>query len=100
MIRQRRNQMLGERDVFRSRAEGPAVALTVEQPDALARLEPRHTGADLIDDAGPVAVGDHAWELDSPIGATAAIDIGRVDAGRLEPNAHLACAGRRRRHFA
>src|SRR5215471_8700035 len=100
MIGKWRHQMLGERDVFRSRAEGSAVALAVEQPDALTWLELRHTGADLIDDAGAVAVRDHARELDSPIGATAAIDIGRVDAGRLEPNSHLARAGRRRGHFA
>src|SRR5215472_16972419 len=100
MIRQRRNQTLIERDVFRSRAEGPAVALAVEQPDALAWLEARHTGADLIDNAGAVAVWDHARELDSPIGAAAAIDIGRVDGGRFEPNSHLARAGRWRRHFA
>jgi hypothetical protein len=52
--------MFGQRDIFGRGAEGAAVALAVEQPDALTDLQPRHAVADLVDDPGAVAVRDHA----------------------------------------
>ena len=82
--------MLGQRDIFGRGAEGAAVALAVEQPDALAELEPRHAVADLIDDPGAVAVGNHARIFHRAIAAGAAADIGGIDAGRLQPNPDLA----------
>ena len=92
--------MLGERDIFGRGAEGAAVALAVEEPDPLTDLKPRHAVADLIDDAGAVAVGDHARIFHRAIAAGAAADIGGIDAGGLEPDADFARSGLRRRHLA
>ena len=100
LVRQWRRQMLGKRDIFRRGAEGAAVALAVEQPDPLPGLQVRDAVADLIDDPGAVAVRDHARIFHRPIGTAAAADIGRIDAGSLEPNADLAWSGHRRRHLA
>ena len=92
--------MLGERDIFGRGAEGAAVALAVEEPDPLTDLEPRDAAADLVDDAGAVAVGDHARKFHRAIAAGAAADIGGIDAGGLEPDADFARSGLRRRHLA
>ena len=92
--------MFGQRDVFGRGAEGAAVALAVEQPDPLADAKPRDAVADLIDDPGAVAVGDHAGIFHRAIAAGAAADIGRVDAGGFQPDPDFARAGHRRRHVA
>ena len=97
---ERIDQLLGERDIFRRSAEGAAVALAVEQPDALADFQPCHAGTDLIDDPRAIAVGDHARKAWAAIIAGAAIGVGRVDARGFEANAHLARNGLRRRHLA
>ena len=100
IVRQRRHQMFGERNVFSRRAERAAVALAVEQPDALAGLEPRDAVADLVDDARAVAVRNDARIFHRAIAAAAAADIGGIDAGRLQPHPDFARAGHRRRHLA
>ena len=100
IIRQRRHQMFGERNVFSRRAEGAAVALAVEQPDALAGLEPRDAVADLVDDPRTVAVRNDARIFHRPVAAAAAADIGGIDAGRLQPHPDFARADDGRRHFA
>ena len=92
--------MFGKRDIFRRGAEGAAVALAVEQPDPLPEAEPRHAVADLIDDPGAVAVGDHARKFHRAIAAAAAADIGGIDAGGFQANPDFARAGHRRRHLA
>ena len=97
---QRRHQMFGQRNVFGRGAEGAAVALAVEQPDPLPDAEPRDAVADLVDDPGAIAVGDHARKFHRAIAAGAAADIGRIDAGGLQPDADFARAGHRRRHVA
>jgi hypothetical protein len=91
--------MLGERNIFRRGAKGAAIALAVEQPDALPHFQPRHADADLVDDAGAIAVRDHARIFHRPIGAAAAADIGRIDAGGFQADAHFARARNRRRHL-
>ena len=58
LVRQRRHQMFGERDIFSRCTERAAVALAVEQPDALAELEPRDAVAYLVDDPRTIAVGN------------------------------------------
>src|SRR4030088_2457546 len=90
MIRQRRHQMFGERDVFRRGTEGAAVALAVEQPDALADAKTRDAVADLVDDSRAVAVWDHAREFHRAIAAAAAADIGGSDPPGVQPHAHPA----------
>ena len=100
IVRQRRHQMFGERNIFSRGAEGAAVALAVEQPDPLADLQARDAVADLVDDPGAVAVRNHARIFHRAIAAAAAADIGGIDAGRLQPHADFARAGHRRRHLA
>jgi hypothetical protein len=85
--------------MFSSRTEGAAVALAVEQPDAVANLEPRHAVADLVDKASAVAVRNDARIVHRAIGAAAPADIGRVDAGGFQANANFAGASDRRRHL-
>src|SRR3984957_7239025 len=92
--------MLGKRNIFGRGAEGPAVALAVEQPDALADAEPRDTFAQLVDDPGAVAVGDHALIFHRAIAAGAAAGIGGIDAGGLQPDPDFAGPGHWRRHVA
>src|SRR5687768_4868038 len=92
--------MLGERNVFGRGAESAAVALAVEQPDALADAQPGHTVADLVDDSRASAVGNDARIFHRAIAAAAAADIGWIDAGRLQPDPDLARADHRRRHLA
>jgi hypothetical protein len=67
-VRQRRHQMLGKRNIFGRGAEGAAVALAVEQPDALTSLQARGAVADLIDDPGAVTVRNHPWVFHRAIG--------------------------------
>src|ERR1017187_5536662 len=81
-------------------AECAAVALSVIEPDPLADAKPRDAVADLVDNAGAVAVGDHAGEFQCAIAAGAAADIGGIDAGGLQPDADFARSGHRRRHLA
>ncbi len=100
IIGQRCHQLLRQRDIFRSGPEGAAIALAVEQPDALARFEPSHALADLVDDPGAIAVGDYAWVVHRPVAAATATDVGGIDAGRLQPDPDLARSGLRRRHLA
>jgi len=100
IIRQWRHQMFGQCDVFGRGAEGAAVALAVEQPDPLTNAKPGNAVAELIDDPGAVAVRYHTREFHRAIAAGAAADIGRVDAGGLQPDPDFARAGRRRRHVA
>src|ERR1700716_403806 len=90
MIRQRRHQMFGERDVFRRGTEGAAVALAVEQPDALAGAKTRDAVADLVDDSRAVAIWDYAREFHRAIAAAAAADIGGVDPGGVHTHANPA----------
>src|ERR1700733_9808383 len=84
--------------MFGRGAEGAAVALSVEEPDPLTDMEARDPVADLIDDTGAIAVGNHAGKFHRAITAGAAGDIGGVDAGGFQPGAKLAPAGHRRRH--
>ncbi|MGY4448250.1 hypothetical protein ACVWZR_002910 [Bradyrhizobium sp. i1.3.1] len=99
MIRQRRHQLLGERDIFGRRAEGAAVALAVEQPDPVADPEARYAVADLVDETRAVAVRNDARKFHRAIAAAAPADIGRIDAGGLQANANFAWASDRRRHL-
>src|SRR5450756_1224954 len=92
--------MLGERDIFSRGAEGAAVALAVIEPDPLAGVKPRHAVADLIDNPGAIAVGNHAGKFYRAIAAGAAADIGGIDAGRFQPDPDFARAGHWRRHLA
>ncbi|MEH2525324.1 hypothetical protein V1288_003233 [Bradyrhizobium sp. AZCC 2176] len=100
IVGQRRHQMFSERNIFGRRAERAAVALAVEQPDALANLEPRNAVADLVDDSGAVAVRNDARIFHRPVAAAAATDIGGIDAGRLQPHPDFARTGHRRGHLA
>ena len=59
-----------------------------------------NAGADLIDDAGAVAVRDHPRVSNFSGRSQARFDIGRVDAGGREFDAHFAGAGMRRFDFA
>ena len=97
---QRRDEIFVERDVFGGGAEGAAVALAVVEPDAIAFLEALRAGADLVDDAGAVAVGDHARVFHRIGRAAAAIGVRRIDAGGFELDAHLALTRGRCRHVA
>ena len=100
IVGQRRHQMLGERYVFRCGAERAAVALPVIKPNPPTDLKPRDTVTDLIDNAGAVAVGDHAGKFHRPVATSATAGIGGVDAGGLQPDPDFARSGHRRRHIA
>src|SRR5262245_7816325 len=91
--------MLGQRNIFRRRAKRAAIALAVEQPDALTEFQPRHAVADLVDNPGAVAVRDHARIFHRTIAAAAAADIGGLDAGSFQADTHFAGARNRRRHL-
>ena len=73
-----------------------APPLPVPDPHPLAHARGRHAFADAIDLAGAVAVRDHAREGDLAGGAGAALDVGRIDPGGAQPNAHFARARLRR----
>ena len=92
--------MFGQRDMFGRGAERAAVALAVEQPDALAHAQSRDAVTDLVDDASAIAVGNDARIFHRPVAAAAAADIGWIDTGRLQPHPDFARAGHRRRHLA
>jgi hypothetical protein len=83
IVGQRRHQMSGKRYVFCSGAECAAVALPVIEPHPLTDLKPRDAVTDLIDDAGAVAVGNHAREFHRAVAAGATAGIGGIDAGGL-----------------
>src|SRR5262245_8031985 len=80
-------------DVLRG---GPAgtLPLAVVDPHALAQPRLRYSGADAVDLAGAVAVGDDPRWYYRPA-AAARLDVGGVDRGRVQPDAHLALAGQR-----
>ncbi len=82
--------MLGERYVFRCGAERAAVALPVIEPHPLTDLKPRDAVTDLIDDAGAVAIGNHAGKFHRAVAAGAAAGIGGIDAGGLQPDPDFA----------
>ena len=60
----------------------------------------RDAFAELVDDARAVAVGDHAGKFHRAIAAGATADVGRIDAGSMQPHPDLARPGHRRRHVA
>src|ERR1700676_2935792 len=86
--------------MFRRGAEGATIALAVKEPDPLTDMEACDARADLIDDAGAIAVGNHTGKFHRAIAAGATADIGGIDAGGLQPDANLTRAGHRRRHVA
>ena len=88
-----------QRDVFGGGAEG-ALPLPIPNPDPLAEARFGDAVADLVDDAGAVAVRDEARPGDLAGGALARFDVGRVDAGSRELDADLAGAGLRRLDLA
>src|SRR5258707_7961951 len=61
---------------------------------------PRDAVTELIDDAGAVAVGNHAGEFHRAVAAGATAGIGGIDAGGLKPDPDFARSGHRRRHLA
>src|SRR6266478_5971574 len=69
-----------------------------EQPPT--DLKPRDAVTELIDDAGAVAVGNHAGEFHRAVAAGATAGIGGVDPGGLKPDPDFARSGHRRRHVA
>jgi hypothetical protein len=75
--------MLGKRYVFRCGAERAAIALPVIEPHPPTDLKPHDAVTDLIDDAGAVAIGNHAGKFHRAIAAGAAAGIGGIDAGGL-----------------
>src|SRR3954464_7539384 len=99
IVRQRCNQMLGQRDIFGCGAEGAPIALAVIQPHTLTGVEPRHSLADLIDHTRAVAVGDHARKFHRAIAAGTAADIGGIDAGGVQAKPDFRGARLRRRHL-
>ena len=92
MVGQRRHQVGVERDVFRRGAHPAAVALAVVEPDALADPAVRHAGAHPVDRPRPIAVRDHTRVLGGDR-AGAAIGVGGVDPGGLQPHPHFPGAG-------
>src|SRR5581483_2779008 len=76
-------------DVFSAGAEGP-FPLAVPDPHPLADARFRHAVTDLIDDAGTVALRDHAWPGDLARAALPRLHIGGVNAGGGELDAHFA----------
>ena len=92
--------MLGQCDIFGRGAERAAVALAVVEPDPLASAQPCDSSADLIDNAGAVAVGDHARKFHRAIVAGAAPHIGGIDAGGVQADPDFARSGLRGRHLA
>src|SRR6202158_5535626 len=92
--------MLGQRDIFRRGAEGAAIALSVVEPDTLTDAKPRDAVTELIDSAGAIAVGYHAFEFHRAIAAGAAADTGGMDAGGFEPDPDFAGSSHWRWHVA
>jgi hypothetical protein len=58
-----------------------AVPNAVIEPHPLTDLKPRGAVTGLIDDAGAVAVGNHAGKFHRAVAAGAAAGIGGIDAG-------------------
>jgi hypothetical protein len=86
------HQIMGECDVFRRGSLPAAVALTVVEPDALAKPTLGHARTDLVDHPRAVTVRHdagilHRRRTPSPI------RVRRVDAGGFEPHAHLPVTG-------
>ena len=79
----------------RGGAEG-ALPLPVTDPHPLADARGGDAVADLVDDAGAVAVRDDARPGDLAVGALARFDVGRVDTRGRKLDANLAGAGLRR----
>src|SRR5918999_709490 len=99
---------LGQRDRLVARHDGVlgrgaegAVGLRAVAPDALADARRRRAGADGVDLARAVAVGDYArvWHRRSQP-ALAFLDVAAVDAGRAHADANLGGAGSRVRELA
>ena len=100
VLRELVDQVLGEADEIGGVAEAAAGARTVVDPHALAEPGGIGAGADLVDHARAVAVGDEARKLHRASAAPhAQTDVGGIDARSAHLDPHLALTGARRRHL-
>jgi hypothetical protein len=74
--------------------------LAVPDPNALADTTFADAGADLVNDASPVAMRNQPWVSNFPGRSLARFDIGGIDAGGCQLDADFARASMRRFYIA
>ena len=100
VVRQFRNEVCVERDVFSRGAEQAPAALAVVEPHAAPQPRGIDPVADFIDDAAAVAVGNDQRTFHGVGAPDAAVAVGGIHARSVQAHAHLAGRRMRRRLLA